>query len=150
MASHPISSHSGTAGDGARRLRKGAHAVTSTRRRILLVDDQPDLLTMLAIFLENLGYEVATACDGAEALASVRKRMPDLLITDQAMPRMTGLELCAELKSRPETRGIPIIVHSAQSMPRRSADGLYDYAIRKPASLSALMHEVRILLAEAH
>jgi CheY-like chemotaxis protein len=99
---------------------------------------------------EHLGYEVVTACDGAEALTSICARVPDLLTTDQSMPRMTRLELRAELKARPETRGIPIIVYSARPMPHRSADSLYDHAIRKPASLSRLAHEVTVLLAKPH
>lgn len=116
---------------------------------ILVVDDDPDLLTILRVFFSvHGGYEVVTASSATEALQRVGERLPDLIVTDYSMPAGSGLALCRALRTRAETRHIPIILHSAVDLP----DGLpcsYDRAIKKPAELDAMLEEVRALLARA-
>jgi CheY-like chemotaxis protein len=88
--------------------------------------------------LRSQGFEVLAALSGLAALQCVRQ-MPDLTITDLTMPGMTGLELCRQLRDSNETRHIPIIVHTAQTVPPTGP--LYDHVFRKPADLGALVDQ---------
>src|SRR3954452_12073390 len=89
--------------------------------RILIVDDDPNLLVLLADQLRNDGYEIQTARDGDEALRRLRTGWPDLLIIDMMMPRMDGLSLAREIKGRAD---LPIIVLSAIDAGDSRADPL--------------------------
>lgn len=129
-------------GRGARvaRLTAGAHPV------ILCVDDEPDLLTILRLFLSAQGFEVIPALNAVEALQLVTEHRPDLIITDCAMPGMSGLELCRTLRKRGDTRDIPIILYSGKDIweddPR-----LFDRFVLKPAELDVFVRTIRALLA---
>ena len=118
---------------------------TPTKRRILLVDDDADMLALLRIWLTQTGFEVSVARNGVEALSHVKHEPPDLIVTDHAMPRVTGLQLCEQLRAQANTRHIPIIMHSAH--PLEPADGLYDRAILKPVSLTQISDEIVSLLS---
>lgn len=118
------------------------------RKRILLVDDHADLLAALELFFKRHNFEIALASDGLEALARIEEQRPDLVITDHLMPRMTGLQLCAHLRARPETRDLPIVLHS--SLPFAPAKLLYDHAILKASPLNELHAVVCALLALRH
>lgn len=100
---------------------------------------------MLKMSLERLGFEVATAKDGKEALESVRARPPDLIITDIMMPEMDGYEVLNQLRSDPATAGIPAIVLTAleeESYQEKSASlGALEHLV-KPVSLPALKQKV--------
>lgn len=112
---------------------------------ILAVDDNPDALALLRMLLRGEGFDVMTAASGAQALQIMQQRsLPDLVITDYAMPGMTGLELCKHLRSRRDTRHIPIFLHSALSEPPMTS--LYDEVFTKPADLSSLVLTVRARL----
>ena len=103
-----------------------------TAPRILIVDDDPNLLVLLAEQLRSDGYEIATARDGEEALRRLQASWPDLLIIDMMMPRMDGLSLAREIKSRAD---LPIIVLSAIDASDSKADLLEEVAedyITKP------------------
>jgi len=126
---------------------QGSSSIHPSRGTILTVDDDPDALTLLRLLLRSEGFEVLAALSGAAALQCVREQMPDLIITDIAMPGMTGLELCRQLRASSDTRHIPIIVHTAESVP--PTDPLYDRAFRKPADFSALLSRVHRLLLVA-
>src|SRR5436309_8297037 len=76
---------------------------------ILVVDDEPDLLALLVDQVSSLGYEVAAARDGTEGLRLAMDRRPDIILTDVIMPYMDGPEMLDRLRSRPETREIPVI-----------------------------------------
>ena len=93
--------------------------------RILIVDDDPDLLILLADQLRADGYDVVTARDGVEALRRLQTSWPDLLIIDMMMPRMDGLSLAREIKSRAD---LPIIVLSAIDAGDSKADLLEEVA----------------------
>ncbi|HJS90385.1 MAG TPA: response regulator [Steroidobacteraceae bacterium] len=113
-------------------------------KRILVVDDDPDTRAMLEIWLTELGFNVSTAATGMDALSQVEEEPPDLIVTDQSMPRMTGLQLCNRLRARAKTRDIPIIMCSAQQL--QPADGLYERAVLKPVSLTEISDEIVSLL----
>ena len=101
----------------------GGHGVHSSR--ILIVDDDPNLLVLLADQLRADGYEIATARDGVEALRRLQSSWPDLLIIDMMMPRMDGLSLAREIKARAD---LPIIVLSAIDAGDSKADLLEEVA----------------------
>lgn len=112
---------------------------------ILVVDDEPDTLTTLQLVLSMLGFETVTARSAREAMQCVEERLPDLIITDSAMPSMSGLELCRVLRAREKTRRIPIVLHTAMDL-TDDAPRLYDHIIRKPADVDAFARTLRALL----
>ena len=83
-------------------------------QRILLCDDEIHILKAAEIKLTRAGYEVVTASDGYEALASIQEQMPDMVITDCQMPRMDGLELIRRLRANEATRDLPVVMLSAK------------------------------------
>jgi DNA-binding response OmpR family regulator len=85
------------------------------RPLLLLVEDDPDILAMMVIALGGEGYRVATAEDGAEALAAARRERPDLIILDLMLPRMNAMEFRAEQLRDPDLSKIPIICLSGAS-----------------------------------
>lgn len=91
---------------------------------ILCADDESHILHVVSLKLRNAGYAIVTAENGDEALELALAQRPDLVITDYQMPFMTGLELCLELKRRPETAGIPALMLTARgfSLPREQLD----------------------------
>ena len=84
-----------------------------SKKYVLVVDDDPDLVETVGLMLESNNFEVGKAYDGVEAEASIKNRRPDLLILDVMMPRKDGYKLCAELKKDPATKGIPIVMLTA-------------------------------------
>jgi CheY-like chemotaxis protein len=131
------------------RRAKGSNAVWPAgqpKARILAVDDSPDALTILRLFLSAEGFEVNAAGDVGEALLRIRERLPDLIITDYAMPEKTGLDLCRELRSQHQTRHIPIVLHTGTDLPPTETP-LYDALCAKPANFDHLARTVRSLLA---
>lgn len=92
-------------------------------KKLLLVDDERDLVFYTKLFLEDKGYEVTTAYDGQEALESLRDFRPDLIILDVTMPRLTGWDVLAQIQDDPETADIPVLMLTARSEDRDKARG---------------------------
>ena len=113
---------------------------------ILLVEDEPAQREVLSYNLTAKDYRVNVAQDGEEALMMVREEMPDLIVLDWMMPSLSGIEVCRSLKSRPETRNIPVIMLSARSEEVDRVRGLEmgadDYVV-KPYSVAELMARIR-------
>lgn len=84
----------------------------------MVVDDDPDIRTLIQLWLEDSGYRVVDAADGPEALAQVKSVRPHLIILDMMMPAMDGAQVARSLRSDPQTRTIPIIVVSADPRAR--------------------------------
>ena len=123
--------------------RPGGH---ETAPRILIVDDDPNLLVLLADQLRADGYEIQTARDGDEALRRLRTAWPDLLIIDMMMPRMDGLTLAREIKGRAD---LPIIVLSAIDAGDSKADLLEEVAedyVTKPYHYPELRARINRIL----
>lgn len=120
------------------------------KANILVVDDNPDKLSLLEAALCLAGYRVTTATDGDEALSAIESYQPDLVITDVMMPRMNGYELAQRIRANPITRFIPVIMQTAAS--RRAEDwrrasevGALGY-ITDPTDLDLLLARTRTLL----
>ena len=82
-------------------------------RKVLIVDDEPDIVVYLRLLLENNGYEVVSASDGQEGLELARNENPDLVCLDIMMPKKTGVALYQEIKTDPELKKLPCVIISA-------------------------------------
>jgi CheY-like chemotaxis protein len=91
--------------------RKGGK--TGKSKKVLVIDDEPDIVKYLSLLLENQGYSVISASDGREGLALVKEEKPDLVCLDIMMPKMTGVALYQEIKSDPGLKKIPCVFISA-------------------------------------
>jgi len=85
------------------------------RYNLLLVDDDPEILTLLQAKFKDEPFDIFTAAEGASALSQIRTQKPDLIVLDVRMPGLSGLEICRFLKADKKTRDIPIIILSARS-----------------------------------
>ncbi|MGZ7039704.1 MAG: response regulator [Thermoanaerobaculia bacterium] len=101
----------------------------------MVVDDEPDIRYLLRTTLEAAGYGVVEAAHGEDALAQVRDSRPQLVLTDQMMPRMNGGELIERLRAAESTKAIPIVMISGTHGERTGADA----ALRKPFDPSELI-----------
>jgi PAS domain S-box-containing protein len=138
-------------GDGEKHFTPPPHHPTSRSQKahILLADDNADMRDYVKRLLLSQGYEVETVADGVAALAVVRQQMPDLVLTDIMMPKLDGLGLLQELRAKPNTREIPIILLSARAGEESRIEGLEtgadDYLI-KPFSARELLARVEASL----
>lgn len=89
---------------------------------ILVVEDDDDIRDYLVLRLERLGHDVVAAADGQSGLELAGRRRPDLVVTDWAMPRLTGIELCAALREQPDASDVPILVITARSSETAEAE----------------------------
>jgi two-component system cell cycle response regulator len=116
---------------------------------VLLVDDNDQNLELLEAYLEDLACDIRTARDGLEALESVAKAAPDLILLDVMMPRMSGFQACKKLKADPATRDIPIVIVTALSEVsdvEHAVDVGADDFLSKPVNRLELVTRVRSLL----
>jgi two-component system, OmpR family, phosphate regulon response regulator PhoB len=124
-------------------------SLPGTRPTILVVEDEIPLLTLLRYNLEKQGFRVEEAADGQEALVRVAEGKPDLVLLDWMLPALSGLEVCRQLRRRPATRDLPIIMVTARTEDQdavRALDiGADDY-IAKPFAMDGLMARIRALL----
>lgn len=120
--------------------------MSADKPSVLVVEDEPAQREVLSYNLEAEGYDVSKAVNGEEALMMVREEMPDLVLLDWMLPNVSGIEICRQLKSRSETRNIPVIMLSARSEEvdrvRGLENGADDYVV-KPYSVAELMARVR-------
>src|SRR5437899_101970 len=84
--------------------------------RILVIEDNPDNLELMTYLLKQFGYTILTAMDGEEGLAAVKQEMPDLIICDIQLPKLTGYEIVKQIKSDDKLKEIPLIAVTAYSM----------------------------------
>jgi len=116
---------------------------------VLVVEDEDALSTLLQYNLEKEGYDVTVAGDGEEALIQVDERQPDLVVLDWMLPKVSGIEVCRRLRSRPETRNVPIIILTARGEETDRIRGLDtgadDYVV-KPFSMTELTARIRAVL----
>ena len=127
--------------------------------KILVADDDPEMLKVITLVLESRDYQVSTAQDGEEALAKIKEERPDLLILDLLMPRMDGFEVCKQLNQQPESGGnkIPILILSAvrenssrrrYELETKASPNIEDY-VEKPISPPLLLQRVEKVLMKS-
>ncbi len=118
-------------------------------QRILVAEDEPDVLNLIALNLKAAGFTVVQAGDGAAALRQARDTLPALIILDLMLPEMSGLEVCKALKKEPQTAAIPIVMLTAKAEEVDRIVGLElgaDDYITKPFSPRELVLRVKSVL----
>ena len=107
--------------------------------RVLLVEDNVDNFELVRFLLEHAGYEVLAAHNGREGLEIARRERPDLVLMDLSLPEMDGWTAARELKSDPQTAGLPLLAITAHTLPgdrKRALDSGFDGYISKPINVS--------------
>jgi two-component system phosphate regulon response regulator PhoB len=119
------------------------------KRKILVVDDEPDAVELVEFNLKQAGFEVTTAADGAEALKKARAVQPDLIVLDIMLPELDGLAVCKILRREPATAAVPIIMLTAKAAEVDRVVGLElgaDDYVTKPFSPRELVLRVKKIL----
>ena len=120
-----------------------------TTSKVLIVDDEHDILDLLTYNLERAGLETLTAHDGIEALDQIQRHTPDLVILDIMMPRLDGLQTCRRLRQDPHLRHIPILMLTALSSEDDHIRGLdvgADSYLPKTSAVGVIVSQVKALL----
>ena len=126
----------------------------NTKKRILVIDDEPDFASIVQTNLKNEGFDVDVAYDGVEGLEKIKANPPDCIVLDVMMPEKDGYEVCSELKSDEKYQDIPIIMLTAVadhvgSTRYSHADGMSmeaDDYLPKPASAEQITNSVKGLI----
>ncbi|MFO0287223.1 MAG: response regulator, partial [Brevundimonas sp.] len=108
---------------------------------VLVMEDEDALATLLQYNLEKEGYQVVIAGDGEEGLVQIDERLPDLILLDWMLPKVSGIEVCRRIRGRPETRNVPIIMLTARGEESDRVRGLdtgADDYLTKPFTRTAL------------
>jgi two-component system, OmpR family, alkaline phosphatase synthesis response regulator PhoP len=120
------------------------------RPRVLIADDNPQGVELLEAYLAETDYDVQTAADGEETLRKVREWQPDVVLLDIMMPRVSGFEVCKQIRAQPETRGIAVLMITALDQPadveKAVEAGTNDF-LTKPINKTELLLRVRAALA---
>ncbi len=122
------------------------------RPRVLVVDDEPNIVNLVRMSLRFHGFDVVTAASGGEALRAVAATRPDLIVLDVMLPDTDGFEVCRRLRARPDT-DVPVIFLTARHGPADKVTGLTyggDDYVTKPFSVDELVARVRAVLRRAH
>lgn len=117
---------------------------------ILVVDDEPEIIKMVSKIMEGRGHRVTVAKDGQDALDSVERERPDVIVLDLNLPKINGFEVCRRLKSNPATKTIPVVMLTAsyvsvEDATRGLGTGADEYVI-KPFLRDVLVHNIERLL----
>ncbi|MBX3677543.1 MAG: response regulator [Rhodocyclaceae bacterium] len=121
-------------------------------KRILIVDDEPNIVVSLEFLMKREGFEVAVAGDGEAALQAMEQLKPDLVLLDIMLPKMNGFEVCQTIRSRPEWQSVKIVMLTAKGRDTEVAKGTAlgaDAYMTKPFSTKDLIEQVRQLLEVA-
>jgi DNA-binding response OmpR family regulator len=117
--------------------------------KILIVDDEPNIVISLEFLMRREGFQVAVARDGEEAMSSIREDQPDLVLLDVMMPKLNGFEVCEQIRADPALAGVRIVMLSAKGRDAEIEKGLSLGAngyVTKPFSTLDLVLQVRSLL----
>lgn len=121
-------------------------------KKILVADDEQNIVISLEFLLKREGFEVLVAYDGARALERIRAERPDMAILDVMMPRRTGFEVCQELRQDPEFAGLRIMMLTAKGRDTEVSKGMSlgaDVYMTKPFSTKELIAQVKALIDRA-
>ena len=128
-------------------------ATTLAKPLVLVVEDEAALATMLRYNLEKQGFRVDEAGDGQEAMTRIAENTPDLVLLDWMLPVMSGIEVCRQIRRRPNTRDLPVIMVTARTEDQDAVRGLNtgaDDYITKPFNMDALLARMRALLRRSN
>ena len=120
-------------------------------KRILIADDEPNIVVSLEFLMKQRGYDIRVVSDGAEALEAVGEFRPDLILLDVMMPRVSGYDVCQKVRENPEWQGIKIIMLSAKGRDVEVTKGIAigaDAYVTKPFSTRDLIAKVGEMLGE--
>ena len=121
-------------------------------KRILIVDDEPNIVVSLEFLMKREGFEVAVAADGEAALRSVEEKKPDLVLLDIMLPKKNGFEVCQTIRANPEWQSIKVVMLTANGRDTEVAKGTAlgaDAYMTKPFSTKDLIVQVRQILGLA-
>jgi DNA-binding response OmpR family regulator len=117
--------------------------------RILIADDEPNIVVSLEYLMKREGFEVTVANDGEAALQAVASLRPDLILLDIMLPKKDGFEVCQQIRANPEWRGVKVVMLTAKGRDTEVTKGLAlgaDAYVTKPFSTKDLVAQVRKLL----
>ncbi|SFC27656.1 two-component system, OmpR family, alkaline phosphatase synthesis response regulator PhoP [Parapedobacter composti] len=123
--------------------------MSTAKQKILVVDDEPDIVELIAYNLKREGYQVHTASNGQEAVSTAKKIMPDLIILDVMMPKMDGIEACRIMRAMPEFKSTFMVFLTARSEEYSEIAGFNvgaDDYIAKPIKPRALLSRINAIL----
>jgi len=118
-------------------------------KRILIVDDEPNIVVSLEFLMKREGFEVAVAGDGEAALKSVEEKTPDLVLLDIMLPKKNGFEVCQTIRANPAWQGVKIVMLTAKGRDTEVAKGTAlgaDAYMTKPFSTKDMIAQVRQML----
>jgi DNA-binding response OmpR family regulator len=121
-------------------------------KRVLIVDDEPNIVISLEFLMKREGYDVVLAADGEAAIGALAESLPDLVVLDVMLPKMNGFDVCRRIRADPRWRGIKILMLTAKGRETEVAKGLglgADVYVTKPFSTKELVAQVKALLASA-
>lgn len=119
--------------------------------KIVIAEDEPDIRELITFTLQFAGFEVIPTSNGAEALEATQREVPDLVMMDVRMPKMTGYEACRAMKADPNIQHIPVIFLSAKGQESEIKEGLEAGAeeyLLKPFAPDQLIEQIRAVLAK--
>ncbi len=125
-------------------------SIPASKRTIMVVDDNPDIVEILRIALESIGFNVRCAYSGKHLFAGLEELKPDLILLDIMMPQMDGLEVLRRLKENSDTASIPVIFLSAKGLPGDVLKGYKmgaEYYITKPFTPTQVLDGINLVLS---
>src|SRR5713226_8992906 len=131
---------------------QGSHERKEEMKRVLLIEDDRDIVELVRYNLEREGFQVASATDGASGLAQIRKTPPDILLLDLMLPKLSGLDICKEIRRDTSLNRLPILMLTARGEEADRVVGLEmgaDDYVTKPFSPRELGARVKALLRRA-
>ena len=123
--------------------------MSNSKQKILIVDDEPDILELIEYNLKKEGYQVYTASNGLEAIQSAKKNLPDLIVLDIMMPKLDGIETCRQLRAMPDFKNTFMVFLTARSEEYSEISGFNvgaDDYIAKPIKPRALISRINAIL----
>ncbi len=120
-------------------------------KRVLVVDDEPNIVLSLEFLMKKAGFEVEVARNGQEALEAIARQPPDVLLLDVMMPEMDGFEVCERLRADPRGRATKVVMLTARGRDSERQRGLAlgaDVYVTKPFSTRELVARVKAMLGE--
>lgn len=118
--------------------------------KILIIDDEKDIVEMMKIMLRREGFEILTALNGKSGVIIAKEEIPDIILLDIMMPDVSGFQVCKELKEDPKTRDIPVVIISVKSsemdITKALEMGATDY-FKKPFTREVLIGKIKEIIA---